>query len=310
MAAASASTTNDVTLDPIIMISWKLLAVFHDPIHDFGLNIDRMCSIVRYINHLKEDIKRHEEGSGNNPPTFPSTFLGGGKKKYPDDSTIGTLYLEERNIGSIQQPEHEVDDGGIHGLYAELYNKYMTQRQFYNSATGTTLTGYSGITEPDNQSRVYGLQLYNQFFTNITKLIDLFKVLIVIQVVERHRNTSFNYNNVQKSVVLEAIIDLAHAFAHPDKYDGEHGEKALRKIYENEIGEMQNLLHVFGDLFNAVSSHQCDLQLDLLNSHTFNNLARTHFSCYFYNKVAFFQAMERSSRSDEVNYEETSVDND
>ena len=319
MSAAHSSTTNDVTLDPIIMISWKLLAVFHDPIHDFGLNIDRMCSIVRYINNLKEDIERHEAGSGNNPsPTFlggAPTFLGGGKKKYPTVSTIGTLYLEERNIGSIQEPDPEHDTGGIHRLYEKLYNKYMVQREFYNSSTGTTLTGYTTISSTDNQSRVYGLQLYNQFFTNITKLIDLFKVLIVIQVVEKHRATSFNYTMVQKSVVLNAITELANAVAGVglDEDDDEHGEKALRdnRLIHEEIGALQNLLHIFKDLFTAVSSNKCHLQLDLLNSHTFNNLARTHFSCYFYNIKEFFAIFIQQKQIDplfsgEVSHEEHS----
>ena len=47
----------EIVLDPITMLLWKLLAVFHDSIHDFGLNIDRMSSIVLYINHMVDELK-------------------------------------------------------------------------------------------------------------------------------------------------------------------------------------------------------------------------------------------------------------
>ena len=36
----------------ISMLIWMLSAIFHDPIHDFGLTIDRMAKIVMYIDHL------------------------------------------------------------------------------------------------------------------------------------------------------------------------------------------------------------------------------------------------------------------
>lgn len=71
MAAAPENYVNTVTLDPISMISWKLLAVFHDPIHDFGLNIDRMSSIVNYINHLKDLIHQNERHAAREP-----SFIG------------------------------------------------------------------------------------------------------------------------------------------------------------------------------------------------------------------------------------------
>ena len=44
----------------IHMLSWKLLAIFHDPIHDFGLNTGRMSSIVKYIQQVREQLKQHK----------------------------------------------------------------------------------------------------------------------------------------------------------------------------------------------------------------------------------------------------------
>ena len=56
-AGAGLRDTKEIVLDPITMLLWKLLAVFHDPIHDFGLNIERMSSIVLYINHMVDELR-------------------------------------------------------------------------------------------------------------------------------------------------------------------------------------------------------------------------------------------------------------
>ena len=56
LAGAGLRDTKEIVLDPITMLVWKLLAVFHDPIHDFGLNIERMSSIVLYINHMVDEL--------------------------------------------------------------------------------------------------------------------------------------------------------------------------------------------------------------------------------------------------------------
>ena len=299
MAAASDNYVNTVTLDPISMISWKLLAVFHDPIHDFGLNIDRMSSIVNYINHLKDLIYHNEHVN----PSEPS-FIGGGKKIYSPDSTIGTLYLEERNIGFPHELHPDEAHIPMHKLYRTLYSNYIDQRAFYNSKCGTTLTGWANISIEENATRVYRLQLYNQFFTNITKLIDLFKLLIVIQVVENHPPHDFQYNNVNKLIVLSAFRNLLTAIE-----EEEEGESQFSNINELK-DDLCLLLRVMEILFNTMSSIGCTLQLDLLNSSTFNNLVRIYFSCFFYDKLQFQDVFKDMAHRVNVFYEEETEEND
>jgi hypothetical protein len=296
---------NIVRLSRIIMISWKLLAVFHDPIHDFGLNIDRMCSIVKYINDIQKLIDEFQKN--NDPETNPDVaqFTGGSKKKY-QVSDIHTLYLEEQNIGSIsiessEGGEPDSEDSAVTtdmiALYKSgLHKKYLDQRRFYTEKTGTTLTKYKDISPNNNKNEVYQLQLYNQFFTNITKLIDLLKVLIVIQVVEKHALVGdgiFDYNNVHKQTILSAIEDIQNALAEVDN-DGEVED--IKQHYDLEIRTLVFLLTVISILFDTMSSRHCYLQLDLLNSSTFNNLVRIYFSCYFNDNDLFFNTLDKWSK--------------
>ena len=53
---------NIIKLDPIAMLIWMLSAIFHDPIHDFGLSIERMSKIVLYIEHLVQELNPIQQG--------------------------------------------------------------------------------------------------------------------------------------------------------------------------------------------------------------------------------------------------------
>lgn len=304
-AVEVAAAINIVKLSRIIMISWKLLAVFHDPIHDFGLNIDRMCSIVKYINDIQTLINNFQTDSTPDTNADVKQFTGGSKKKY-ETSDIHTLYLEEQNIGSISTEsshgeEADSDESSavttdMIALYKSgLHQKYLEQRAFYTSITGNTLRKYETITPEQNKSKVYQLQLYNQFFTNITKLIDLLKVLIVIQVVEKHASLKrpFDYNNVHKQTILSAIEDLQIALA---EVDDDHDVELSKQRYDLEIRTLGYLLTVISILFDTMSSRHCYLQLDLLNSSTFNNLVRIYFSCYFNDNDSFFNTLDEWSK--------------
>ena len=309
-AVEAAAAINIVKLSRIIMISWKLLAVFHDPIHDFGLNIDRMCSIVKYINDIQKLIDEFQRN--NDPKKNPDVyqFTGGSKKKY-EQSDIHTLYLEEQNIGSISIESSQGEEAASKGssavtmdmiaLYKSgLHKQYLAQRKFYTEKTGSTLREYTNISPDNNKNEVYQLQLYNQFFTNITKLIDLLKVLIVIQVVEKHAlvgNGTFDYNNVHKQTILSAIEDIQNALA---EVDNDTDVEAIKEHYDLEIRTLVFLLTVISILFDTMSSRHCYLQLDLLNSSTFNNLVRIYFSCYFNDNIndnnRFFDTLDKWSK--------------
>ena len=53
---------NIIKLDSIAMLIWMLSAIFHDPIHDFGLSIERMSKIVLYIEHLVQELNPIQQG--------------------------------------------------------------------------------------------------------------------------------------------------------------------------------------------------------------------------------------------------------
>lgn len=311
---AQDSGVNKVTLNPIDMLSWKLLAVFHDPIHDFGLSIDRMCSIVKYINHVKDEIKAHELD-----PQKPNlTFTGGAgtKRRYAAKNDSSTLYIEERNIASIPYVVSPMPTDSQHGkpteltdmykLYEKLYDNYLKERNWFNNeGKGLTLTGIDRMSEDNNQIHVYRLQIYTQFFTNITKLIDLFKLLIVIQVVNKHGMaeppaTMFSYNNVHKQTVMSAMFNLSLVIGQNE--DDPEVER-IKNANQSEVIELSFLLNVMEVIFDTISSRHCSLQLDLLNSSTFNNLVQLFFSCYFYDRHEFkryFPLIEPSNRDDVI----------
>lgn len=304
MAAAAAvevSDINEVILNSIHMLSWKLLAVFHDAIHDFGLSIDRMCSIVKYINHVKDLIKSFE----NDPTEKDDNFIGGAgegnKKTYAETNDISTLYTEERNIASIPESESPSPTVPIHSedgkttdltnmyqLYKKLYDKYMFERNWFNNNGGLHISKIDNISEENNKIRVYRLQTYTQFFTNITKLIDLFKFLIVIQVINKHGMTNpptpFLYNSVHKETVLSAMFDLIFAIGNGEI---DHDLNIFKNENEQVVTELCFLLSVMEIIFQTISSRHCLLQLDLLNSSTFNSIVHIFFSCYFYDENTF-----------------------
>lgn len=310
------------------MLSWKLLAVFHDPIHDFGLNTGRMSSIVKHIQKVREQIKKHKtdvakakaEKASNPKILIPSgeddvtgysgsgewIAVGGaaGQRRFATRREYDSEYFEERNVARSVEPgveERGVDDAGIANAnlmykeYDSIFSDYINLRTWFNEKTHVE-SGYDNINAKENNELLSQLQRYSQFFTSITKLIDLFKLLIVVQVVEKHKTPGkkFRYNNVHKNTVLTAIDDLIFTIADtvPREEGGTGGtidsDDEASPTDKKHIGRALFLMSV---IFNKLSSDKCFLQIDLLNSTTFNNIVRVFFSCYFYDEAKFWTTM-------------------
>lgn len=76
-AAAAAPQGNVIRLDPIAMLTWMLSAIFHDPIHDFGLSIERMAKIVLYIDNLVQELGALQPMVGGGDSLHLDEMIGG-----------------------------------------------------------------------------------------------------------------------------------------------------------------------------------------------------------------------------------------
>ena len=297
--------TNIIEFSPINMLSWKLLAVFHDPIHDFGLNTGRMSSIVKYIQNVKDQIIKHAE---KRTPTGEvdisgysgsGVWSGGGVRRFAENRDDDSAYFEEQNVArsvDVGQSEKTNTAEKMYANYDGIFSDYISLRNWFIEKTRGA-TGYDGISTEDNNLKLSQLQRYSQFFESITKLIDLFKLLIVIQVVEKHKrleDKKFCYNNVHKQTVLTAIDDLIFAlndtvrFTAEGRAENTDSDDKVEVTVKLSLGRALILISV---IFNQISSDKCFLQLDLLNSTTFNNIVRVFFSCYFYDEDTFWKLM-------------------
>jgi len=288
------------------MLSWKLLAVFHDPIHDFGLNTGRMSSIVKYIQNVKEQIIAHKQtpiptGEVNVSGYSGSGVWSGGRgRRFATNRNDDSEFFEEQNVARsvevVDQSDNLTAVGKMYANYDIIFSDYISLRNWFIEETRGT-TGYDRISTKDNNLKLSQLQRYSQFFESITKLIDLFKLLIVIQVVEKHKRLEeekFCYNNVHKQTVLTAIDDLIFALNDTVKFTSGGIAKNTDSDDTVEVAEKISLgraLLLISVIFNQLSSDKCVLQLDLLNSTTFNNIVRIFFSCYFYDEGNFWNIM-------------------
>lgn len=295
-----------VILDPIHMLSWKLLAVFHDPIHDFGLSTSRMCSIVNYINAVKKSIDDHD---GESPPpeevspeeVSPEEVLqeevpqeGGAKKLYAKKNEPNTVYIEERNIATVpEEYSTKAPMSEMYKFYGEIYGEYLKERNFFNENGGlnpSKIFTVKGRVRESGEPHVMLLQKYMKFFTTITKLIDLLKLLIVIQVINKHGQTTppspFSYNTVHKETVITAMWDLISTIA-MNESESDREQEDFKVANDAQLKDINMVLFVMEAIFNTISSRNCLLQLDLLNSSIFNNLVRIFVSCYFYDEERF-----------------------
>jgi hypothetical protein len=328
---------NKITFNSRIhMLSWKLLAIFHDPIHDFGLNTGRMSSIVKHIQKVREQLKQHktdvtkakEDKKFNPKISIPSgedgitgysgsgewVAVGGaaGQRRFAANRQNDSEYFEERNVARSVESSGEraqEDDAGIananlmYDEYDSIFLDYITLRSWFNNKTHVSSgSGYDGISAEQNNESLSQLQRYSQFFTSITKLIDLFKLLIVVQVVEKHKTLgkNFRYNNVHKNTVLTAIDDLIFAIADtvPRGQGGTGGKiDSLDEASPTDKMHIGRALFLISVIFNKLSSDKCVLQIDLLNSTTFNNILRVFFSCYFYDEEIFWTTMGKMDHS-------------
>lgn len=90
MDAEGEPRRNVIYYDIIGMLIFVLSAIFHDPIHDFGLTIERMAKIVLYI----DEMIRQLSGSEANPQGGGSNF---------DEMMVGGILSSYRSKGSHRE---------------------------------------------------------------------------------------------------------------------------------------------------------------------------------------------------------------
>jgi hypothetical protein len=198
----------EVIFDPITMLLWKLLAIFHDVIHDFGLSIERMSSIVLYINHMADELRNREpqviqQGGG------ARTHMRGGVinqqfKITQQSREIRNRQLQRKKTQRILTPsllpniveEINNDRAIIFGENVNIYainideriqNLYITQN---NTLAIMALFG-------DDESL--------ELFVVINKLIDELKLFVILQAISRLDD---EHNTITEDTIVQSIQDL------------------------------------------------------------------------------------------------------
>jgi len=206
----------EIILDPVTMLLWKLLAVFHDSIHDFGLNIDRMSSIVLYINHMVDELRIRS----HTPPSLPSL-------------PPPPLPLREQNGGRIVAMNRRKGIPGV-GLNPRLAPKRPVYTETVYTDREETIERNAIkqiVIKPADNEAQYPLQYqqisyYNscvdilndsinpnsgkmlELFVHMNQLIEQIKLFVVFQIFDDIGGDAVQHSDITRNRVIGSIDGL------------------------------------------------------------------------------------------------------
>ena len=239
----SPQNIKDVVFDPITMLLWKLLAVFHDVIHDFGLSIERMSSIVLYINHMAEELRERAPQANAEGGRSRKTMRGGlYKKRIISSIRKPSPLLQKRMSRQVLQPNTGRENNNDRNLlFDENVNVYVRFDNLY-------------ITQNNNIAimAVYDNDIALELFVNINKLLDQLKLFVILQAISRLEGEN---TEITGAMIVHSIQDLIHQVdqmeqANAAEQEGysEHSPETFQntKIFITFI--LNNMIRVFTTL--------------------------------------------------------------
>ena len=244
---AQVQNIKEVVFAPITMLLWKLLAVFHDVIHDFGLSIERMSSIVLYINHMAEELRRR-----------PQVIAQGGRSR---KTMRGVLY-KKPIISSIQKSNIQqlapLLQKGISRLFLQPNtNTGRENNNDRNLLCDENINVYARfnnlyINQNNNIAimALYGNDIALELFVNINKLLDQLKLFVILQAISR---LDGQHTEITGDTIVQSIRDLILQVGRSDQFDqhdgvSEHSPATflMTKTFITFI--LNNMIHVFTNL--------------------------------------------------------------
>ena len=275
----------------ISMLIWMLSAIFHDPIHDFGLTIDRMAKIVMYIDHLiAEGAARgiaQNGGGGVMSSSKKQQRPFDKKQQTPLELTISKMQIHptsttrRQNIQRPTRPTRPITQSIIRHnsrFESELYNENVVRT--LPRVDNTYITTYLQAKQQ--------LQIQAEFNNNILKLIvyinqliDSNKIFVVQHILSGE--------NFDKQSILECIGDL---FYKTDEEmhnpESEYSEAVFTRTKELNKFILENMWNVMNcmrtthdagddpDMFGAAPGEETDpfLWINLFNGSLFRDIMR------------------------------------
>ena len=288
----------------ISMLIWMLSAIFHDPIHDFGLTIDRMAKIVMYIDHLIAEgaargIAQNGGGGGvmrsSNKQQPPNKQQTHNKKQTPVEFPISKMTFHPRLTTTqrlttqrltTQRPTRPITQSIIRHnsrFESELYNENVVRT--LPRVDNTYITTYLQAKQQ--------LQIQAEFNNNILKLIvyinqliDSNKIFVVQHILSG--------GNFDKQSILECIGDLFYKtdeeMRHPES---EYSDavftrtKELNKFIIKNMWDVMNCMRITEpadepadetDMFGVAPGQDTDpykfLWVNLFNGSLFSDIMR------------------------------------
>lgn len=232
----------EVVFDPITMLLWKLLAVFHDVIHDFGLSIERMSSIVLYINHMADELRQRELPVIAQGGSSRKTMKGGVYKRILSSIRIPS---SRRILPSISKPLKPLKSNKTtpdivnidrNLIYDENVNTYSSDNLYINQNNYLAILALFG---DDN-----ALEL----FVIINKLIDQLKLFVILQTI------SIIDGGITEDTIVRSIRDLINQVNTSQQATGqlegvsEHSPETFLRTKTFITFILNNMIHVFTNL--------------------------------------------------------------
>lgn len=228
---------NTMKFCPISMLIWMLSAIFHDPIHDFGLTIDRMAKIVMYIDHLIA------EGAAR------GIAQNGGKKPIGMGREIPRMGRE--------RPRTERKQPGFQKPQPDLSSLLTIQKAPIDTPKPNTQT--PNTKNPITQSRKksdsviisrFDSELYNENVVFALPRVDdvyittYFRAIQQLQIAVEYSN---NNNMLKLILYINELIDSNKIFV-------------IQHILSGDRFDKDSILGCIGDLFDKTESCLYDIE--------------------------------------------------
>ena len=293
------------------MLLWKLLAVPHDIIHDFGLNIDRMSSIVLYINHMVEQLNLRTrlppQGGGFITRKMINANIQRQKKKglrlfNQDQATTKRNQVYEYADREYTDREEIIERNAIKEI---LIQEVMPGEDQFKLQYQQILT-YNYCVAILNNSNNPNSDRMLELFVHMNQLIEQIKLFVVFQIFDDDGIYGRQDPNITRERVIDSInglYNLIHYNIHiPVIYEFiretknvileilqmmKHIYTQLSKIQPPEYVEMhednreEQVQFDEGFFFRRYKQRNSSLYLDLFKGPLLHNILRIVLLNYF-----------------------------
>jgi hypothetical protein len=204
----------EMILDPITMLLWKLLAVSHDIIHDFGLNIDRMSSIVLYINHMVEQLglrtRLSPQDGGFITRKMINAEIQRRKKKglrlfNQDQATTKINQVYEYADREYTDREEIIERNAIKEILliqADMPGEDQFELQYQQILNYNSCVAILNNSNNPNSGRMLEL------FVHMNQLIEQIKLFVVFQIFDDHGIDGGQHPDITRERVIASINGL------------------------------------------------------------------------------------------------------